>query len=193
MATITIKIDSDELAREVLTQLGYLPGDDVPDLISVENDDEVEEVRPTPKTHVAAIHERMAYSDDLLPKGTRKMPDLQKQGAFCTTEDPKEDVEPVENEIGASLDVFSEETAKERDELYQQCLEVRKTIPSAEERLKTQLDELWGCDRLDHLDAMADHDDPTMRKAVEAYVLKEYAGHNLKSWPALQKVLDDSL
>jgi hypothetical protein len=31
-----------------------------------------------------------------------------------------------------------------------------------------------------------------MRKAVEAYVLKEYAGHNLKSWPALQKVLDDS-
>ena len=35
MATITIKIESEQLAREVLTQLGYLPSDDVPDLISV--------------------------------------------------------------------------------------------------------------------------------------------------------------
>jgi hypothetical protein len=189
MATITIKIDSDDLARAVLTQLGYLPcDDDIPDLISVESDEEeTEEARPTPKTHVEAIHDHM---EDYLPKPTRNIP-VAKQSAFCTTENPKEDVEPVENEIGASLDVFSEETAKERDELYQQCLEVRKTIPSAEERLKTQLDELWGCDRLDHLDAMADHDDPTMRKAVEAYVLKEYAGHNLKSWPYLQKVLDE--
>lgn len=42
MATITIKIDSEQLAREVLTQLGYLPedADDVPDLIS--DDDEPE-------------------------------------------------------------------------------------------------------------------------------------------------------
>jgi hypothetical protein len=190
MATITIKIDSDELAREVLTQLGYLPCDDeVPDLISI-NDEEPEEVRPAPKTHVAAIHERMLGVD--LHVATRKMPETPKQSAFCTTEDPKPDVEPVDNELGAPLDVFSEETAKERDELYKQCMEVRKSTPSAEERLKTQLDELWGCDRLDHLDVMADHNDPTMRKAVEAYVLKEYAGHNLKSWPALQKVLDDS-
>ena len=42
MATITIKIESEELAREVLTQLGYLPSDDVPDLISDESDDEPE-------------------------------------------------------------------------------------------------------------------------------------------------------
>jgi hypothetical protein len=194
MATITIKIDSDDLAREVLTQLGYLPGDDIPDLISVESEEEpepvVEEVRRAPKTHVEAILEHM--TGDYLPKSTRNIP-VPKQSAFCTTEDPKPDVEPVDNELGAPLDVFSEETTKECDELYQQCLEVRKTIPSAEERLKTQLDELWGCDRLDHLDAMADHDDPTMRKAVEAYVLKEYAVHNLKSWPALQKILDVSL
>jgi hypothetical protein len=42
MATITIKIESEELAREVLTQLGYLPSDDVPDLISDKSDDEPE-------------------------------------------------------------------------------------------------------------------------------------------------------
>jgi hypothetical protein len=41
MATITIKIESEELAREVLTQMGYLPCDDIPDLVSV--DDEPEE------------------------------------------------------------------------------------------------------------------------------------------------------
>jgi len=44
MATITIKIESEELAREVLTQMGYLPCDDIPDLVSVE--DEPEEPAP---------------------------------------------------------------------------------------------------------------------------------------------------
>ena len=44
MATITIKIESEELAREVLTQMGYLPCDDIPDLVSV--DDEPEEPEP---------------------------------------------------------------------------------------------------------------------------------------------------
>lgn len=195
MATITIKIESDELAREVLTHLGYLPEDgDLPDLVEADESTPEEEPTRLPRTEVEAIHERMKglYTDECLPMATRKMPETSKQNAFCTTEDPKPDVEPVDNEMGAPLEVYSDETTKECDELYQQCLEVRKTIPPAEERLKTQLDELWGCDRLDHLDAMADHDDPTMRKAVEAYVLKEYAGHNLKSWPALQKIIDST-
>ena len=43
MATITIKIESEELAREVLTQMGYLPCDDIPDLVSVDIDEEPEE------------------------------------------------------------------------------------------------------------------------------------------------------
>ena len=185
MATITIKIDSEQLAREVLTHLGYLPeDDDVPDLISIESEDETEEVRPAPKTHVEAMA-------DLMPKPTRKMPDAQKQSDFCTTEDPSEDVEPLDNELGASLDVFSEETKKERDELYKQCLEVRKSLPSAEDRFKAQVDELWGCERLDYLDAMTDHSDKEMREAVNACVLREYTGHDLKMWPTLQKVLDD--
>lgn len=191
MATITIKIDSDELAREVLTQLGYLPGDDIPDLISVESDEEeAEEVRRAPKTHVEAILEHM--TGDYLPKPTRKMPDLQKQGAFCTTEDPKPDVEPVDNELGAPLDVFSEETKKERDELYQQCLEVHKSL-LAEGRLKVMTDQLMGDDLLNYLDSMCVNDDEKMREAAKAMVRKEFAGHTLKMWPALQKVLDDSL
>jgi hypothetical protein len=187
MATITIKIDSDDLAREVLAQLGYLPEDDIPDLVSVEE----EEPPRAPKTHVEDIHERMK---DLLgfPEATRKMPEEPKQNAFCTTEDPKPDVEPVDNEMGAPLEVYSDEAKKEREDLYKQVIEVRKSLPTSEERLKTQLDELWGCDRLDHLDAMADHNDPTMREAVKAYVLKEYAGHNLKSWPALKKIIDST-
>ena len=197
-----IKIESDELAREVLTHLGYLPeDDDIPDLVSVEEEEappfiptpfipslHTMATRETPKTHVEA----MAFADELLSKPTRKMPEEPKQNAFCTTEDPKPDVEPVDNEMGAPLEVYSDDAKKEREELYKQVIEVRKSLPTADERLKTQLDELWGCDRLDHLDAMADHNDPTMRKAVEAYVLKEYAGHNLKSWPALQKILEST-
>ena len=208
MATITIKIESEQLAREVLTQLGYLPDD----LISVESEEDVlkvidpelphscstfrpkyvesEPVKPTPKTHVEAIHERMA---ELLPRGTRKMPDTEKQSEFCTTEDPKEDgVEPVENDLGASLDVFSEETKKEREEIYKQCIEVRKSIPSAEERLKATADQLMGDELLNYLDAMCEHTDKTMREAAKAMVRKEFAGHTLKMWPALQKIIDDA-
>ena len=207
MATITIKIDSDELAREVLTQLGYLPGDDdIPDLISVESDEEV----PTPKTHVdellakvpfiPSLHtmatrevrshaEAMACADDLMSKPTRKMPDAPKQSAFCTTEDPKPDVEPVDNELGSSLDVFSEETTKERDELYNYCLEVHKSL-MAEGRLKAMTEQLMGDELLNCLDAMCENADEKMREAAKAMVRKEFAGHALKSWPALQKVLD---
>ena len=39
MATLTIKIDSEELAREVLTHLNYLPEDPMPDLISVHDEE----------------------------------------------------------------------------------------------------------------------------------------------------------
>jgi hypothetical protein len=48
MATITIKIETDELAREVLEHMGYLPEDEVPDLVS-DDDDEVY-VPPPPKS-----------------------------------------------------------------------------------------------------------------------------------------------
>jgi hypothetical protein len=186
MATITIKIESEQLAREVLIQLGYLPGDDdVPDLISVESEDE--EVRPAPKTHVEAILEHM--TGDYLPKPTRNIP-VPKQSAFCTTEEPKPDVEPVDNELGAPLDVFSEETAKERDELYKQCIEVSKSIPSPEQRLKATADQLVGEELLDYLDAMCDHANKKMREAAKAMVRKEFAGHTIKMWPTLQKVLD---
>ena len=192
MATITIKIDSEDLAREVLTQLGYLP-----DLISIEEEPEAEaepEPEPprAPKTHVEDLIERMHSIDVSMPKPTRRMPDTPKQNAFCVTEDPKPDVEPVESELGAPLDVYSDETEKERKELCKQCLEVKKSLPSAEERLKAQVDELWGGERLDHLDALADHSDKEMREAVKAYVLLEYTGHNLKAWPALQKILNDN-
>jgi hypothetical protein len=47
-----------------------------------------------------------------------------------------------------------------------------------------------GDELLDYLDAMCDHNDKTMREAAKAMVRKEFAGHTLKMWPDLQKVLD---
>lgn len=186
MATITIKIDSEQLAREVLTQLGYLPGedDDIPDLISIESEDEEPEVKEKPKSVVRHM--------DNLPVSTRNIPVL-KQNEFCTTEEPKEDVEPVENEIGASLaTVYSDDAKKESDALYQQCLEVREATPSAEERLKAAADQLMGDELLEYLDAMCEHNDKKMREAAKAMVRKEFAGHTIKMWPALQKIIDDA-
>jgi hypothetical protein len=211
MATITIKIETEDLAREVLAHLGYLPGDDIPDLIDVEDSTPVEVFR-APKTHVEDILERMkpvkedegpivdalktwyksnsAPNEDLMPQPTRRMPETPKQNAFCTDDEPTEGVEPVESELGAPLEVYSDESKKERDEIYQQCLEVRKSLPSAEERLNAQVEELEGGELLDHLDALADHPDKEMREAVKAYVLREYPDHSLKAWPALKKILD---
>ena len=58
MATITIKIESEELAREVLTQLGYLPSDDVPDLISDVSEDEPEDFGPKTESSRDAFAEQ---------------------------------------------------------------------------------------------------------------------------------------
>ena len=48
MATITIKIESEELARDVLEHMGYLPEEEVPDL--VDDDDDEEWIPPPPKS-----------------------------------------------------------------------------------------------------------------------------------------------
>jgi hypothetical protein len=256
MATLTIKIDSEELAREVLAHLGYLPEDDpeMPDLVTdVDEEPKEDEDKTWTQTNEAIKNEmniirkelenittekeRKEYFDslakhdnlvvreaarlvkidtdlehkktvrefldkvllpnkiesvkDLTPKSTRGVwglciPD----GKFCTTEEPKEGVEPAENEMGASLEVFSDETDKEREEIRQQCLEVKKSLPGAKDRLAAQIDELVGGDRLDYLDTIANSDDKEMREAVKAYVIKEYTGHDLHLWPALHKILE---
>jgi len=183
MATITIKIESEELAREVLTKLGYLP-----DLVEVEEEPEPEPPR-APKTHVEDMRPPI---DVCMPRPTRKMPDTPKQNEFCVTEDPKPDVEPVESELGAPLEVvYSADKEKEQDEIYKQCMEVRKTIPSAEERLKARVDQLIGGHCLDYLDALAENSDKDMFEAVKAYVVREYTGCDVARWPALQKILND--
>lgn len=196
MTTLTIKIDSEVLAREVLTHLGYLPADgDLPDLVSVQPEPESVILDPL-KTWIAppnTVSEDMAERLTKLPfpASGRRETSYKYDGKFCTEkEEPKDGVEPVDNEIGTPVDIYSDEAKKESEELREQLKEVIKTIPTAEERLKAQVDELWSCDRLDHLDVMADHNDKAMREAVKAYVIKEYAGKDLKSWPNLKKILD---
>ena len=69
MATITIKIESEQLAREVLTQLGYLPSDDVPDLVSEDEQPEapvVPEVKPE-SSRDAFANDKVLVSHGLLP------------------------------------------------------------------------------------------------------------------------------
>jgi hypothetical protein len=43
MATITVEIANETLAREVLAHMGYLPDDEIPELVSDEETDEEDE------------------------------------------------------------------------------------------------------------------------------------------------------
>ena len=65
MATITIKIESEQLAREVLTQLGYLPSDDVPDLVS---EDEQPEAPVVPEVKAPRLVSKPESSRDAFAK-----------------------------------------------------------------------------------------------------------------------------
>lgn len=201
MATLTIKIDSDELARDVLAHLGYLPEDDAPDRASDADESPIIDAfkarmktRPVVEEAPRAPKKGLSlYFEERLSEATRKMPETKKQNAFCTADAPKEGVEPVDNEFGASLDVYSDETSKEREEIRQQSINVRNSLPSAKDRLAAQIDELMGTDRLDYLDALAEQDDDKeMREAVKDYVIKEYTGHDLHLWPALHKILENA-
>ena len=68
MATITIKIESEQLAREVLTQLGYLPSDDVPDLISVVSEDEQSKAPVVPEVKEPRLVSKPESSRDAFAK-----------------------------------------------------------------------------------------------------------------------------
>ena len=68
MATITIKIESEQLAREVLTQLGYLPSVDVPDLISVVSEDEQPEAPVVPEPNEPRLVSKPESSRDAFAK-----------------------------------------------------------------------------------------------------------------------------
>ena len=103
-----------------------------------------------------------------LPEPTRIQ--VPKQSEFCTAEEIAEGVESVAKEIGASLNVYSDEAKKEREEIYKQSLEVFKSIPSAEERLKKTAEQLMGGELMEYLNAMCDHYDKNMREAAKAHL-----------------------
>ena len=180
MATLTIKIESEELAREVLAHLGYLPEDDIPELVTHEEVSDPEHIEKENDSPIVDAFKTWSGVKNLpLPKNS--------------TEEHTEGVQPADNDLGASLEVYSDETDKERDEIFKQCMEVRKTLPSAKDRLATQIDGIMErCERLDYLATMADNDDKEMREAVKAYVIKEYTGKDLKFWPALHKILENA-
>jgi hypothetical protein len=90
MATLTIKIDSEELAREVLAHLGYLPDDDIPELISIGDEPEPEK------------------KEEETPRGCWPPP---KPSRDCIVEKDEEQGEPEpasRNDIGTDLDHVQE-------------------------------------------------------------------------------------
>lgn len=125
MATLTIKFESEDLAREVLAHLGYLPDASVEDESPLPHPRRVKESPPEKRLPGPST----MYCKEDLSQATLKMPEVQKQNEFCTTENPEEGVEPVENEMGASLThVFTEEMDQERDALGKQAKEISDYI-----------------------------------------------------------------
>jgi hypothetical protein len=107
MATITIKIDSEDLARDVLTHLGYLPEDDpeIPDLVSSEDEDEPEE---EPEEEAASQKELDAYVEKRLKEDEEDaiITIVSANPSFWKNTEPLNEgveVEPMEKDVGAPI------------------------------------------------------------------------------------------
>lgn len=107
MATFTIKIDSEDLARDVLSHFGCLDEDDVPDLISDEEEgeeeDEDEELELTNKD----VFEYLRSKGKTLEQACKADKELGDFFASFATEPEKRiegDLEPAGDGIGTSLD-----------------------------------------------------------------------------------------
>ena len=142
MATFTVKIESDDLVREVLTRMGYISEDDIPDLVSSVADS-TEEPQP------AFIEERVLTTSDVLDflrtKGStleeacKNDPEL---GDFFTsfTIKPEKriegELEPAGGKsIGTDLD-YEQETFDVKNACYVQASKEREVLMKYEDEIR---------------------------------------------------------
>jgi hypothetical protein len=61
MATITVEIANETLAREVLAHMGYLPDDEIPDLVSDEEETDEEDEEDASDEEISNIEGTIKY------------------------------------------------------------------------------------------------------------------------------------
>jgi hypothetical protein len=167
MATLTIKIDSEELAREVLTHLGYLPenDDEIPELISILDEDEEPEPEPEPEKEI--------------PRGCWPPP---KPSQECIVEkgEAEEEPEPAcKTDMGTDLDyvpdsfnvtnAFIKEIAQETI-----VLDMNKSHIEKASRLIP-----GDMDRFNYLVSLTNDDKLMIREAAKNLVFEFIANRNL--------------
>lgn len=146
MATFTIKIDSNDIAREVLTYMGYIPEDDIPDLVSDSSEEPQpalieEEVTSAPEKYIVTkgdVFEFLRSKGETLGEACKKDQEL---GDFFATFNvaPEKriegDLEPAGESIGAELD-YEQETFDVQNACYVQASKERVVLMNNEDEIR---------------------------------------------------------
>ena len=195
MATLTIKIESNDLAREVLTHLGYMPEDDIPDLISDADSTEepqpalVEEEEVTSKLddlHITTKREVFYFlrtKGKTLAEACKNDPELDDFFASFTVTPEKRidgDLEPAGGKnIGTDLDEVQDtfdvqnacyvEASKEREVLMKNEDEIRENAMAIKDEMA----------RFQYLIGMTDCESRIKRDAALKLVFEFLANRDL--------------
>lgn len=193
MATFTIKIDSNDLVREVLTYMGYIPEDDIPDLVSDTDSTEEpqaalieeEEVTSAPEKYIVTKED---FFEFLRSKGEsleQACKNDQELGDFFATfnVDPEKriegDLEPAGESIGAELD-YEQETFDVKNACYVQASKERVVLMNNEDEIRENAmavkDEMA---RFQYLIGMADCEYRIKRDAALKLVFEFLANRDL--------------
>jgi hypothetical protein len=133
MATITIKIESEELAREVLTQMGYLPCDDIPDLVSVEDEQEEPEAPKEPVVREPRFAPTTESSRDAFAKDQIKKV-LVDQGLLPPVEEEVWCPEPNDEGFGTPI----EHTMEKIDAINSESMQMLEREKQADAKRKLE-------------------------------------------------------
>lgn len=150
MATFTIKIDSNDIAREVLTYMGYIPEDDIPDLVSVTDSTEEpqpalveeEEVTSAPEKYIVTnqdVFDFLQSKGNTLKEVCKNDPEIGDFFAKFKTSPEKRietDLEPAGGKsIGTDLD-YEQETFDVRNACYVEASKEREVLMKNEDEIR---------------------------------------------------------
>lgn len=193
MATFTIKIESNDLARDFLTHMGYIPDDDIPDLVSVTDSTdepqpalvEEEEVTSAPEKYIVTkqdVFDFLQSKGNTLKEACKNDPEIGDFFAKFKTSPEKRietDLEPAGETIGTDLD-YEQETFDVRNACLEQASKEREFFMKIENEIRAcAMDIKDEMDRFQYLIGVTDCESRVKRDAAIKLVFEFLANRDL--------------